>query len=141
MRFKKVERGVPGGTSDHPESQVSAFICLSCYCLRCRCLRCLCLTCRCLLSFSCRCQVEPVIRARCSSASAPQRAKTRCRRRKSEEMSVYTSRFCSHSRSSSPIPVWPLVVKRIETTCYSSIINRCLLQIRPVNPWEGNRGN
>ena len=32
-------------------------------------------------------------------------------------------------------------VRWMETTCYSSIISRCLLQIRPVNPWEGNRGN
>ena len=65
-------------------------------------------------------------------------------------MSVYTSNNFAPPPAadkgdrhlcSAPIPVCPLQPDRDTATCYSSIINRCLLQIRPVNPWEGNRGN
>lgn len=88
------------------------------------------------------CQVEPVIilGARRQVPASARRPGVVAGNRRKCQFTPRTSR--RHSLLAKVIISNPgLSVARIETTCYSSIINRCLLQIRPVNPWEGNRGN
>ena len=99
------------------------------------------------------CQVEPVIilRARCQvPASARRPGVVAGNRRKCQftPCSSFTQpdSLCfggKGDRLDYRLVRWLLLISggRIETTCYSSIINRCLLQIWPVNPWEGIRGN